>query len=209
MTIHHRRNALRKERAGFTPALTVSAGFTLVELLVVISIISVLASVVLTSVNSVRAKARDALRKAEMTELVKALELYYDAYGRYPPFRASNSCGGIRSDWATSKCSDPNWLTADNNFLSFIPVVPRDPINTIGSGGQDTPWWFALTYTYGVTSDGQIYDILTNLENKQDPDRCELKLWRSHAVWPTDTGCYATATLGSVPDRSKQIYAPK
>lgn len=182
-------------------------GFTLIELLVVISIISMLASIVLASLNSAREKARDARRKSEMTELTKALEFYYDSYGRYPPFRASNSCGGNRGDWATSKCSDPNWLTTDNNFLSFITIVPRDPTNTIGN--DDTPWWFALTYTYGVTSDGQVYDILTNLENKQDPDRCELKLWRSHAVWPTDTGCYATATFGNVPDRSKQIYAPK
>ncbi|TSC77570.1 MAG: hypothetical protein G01um101433_535 [Parcubacteria group bacterium Gr01-1014_33] len=58
MTIHHRRNTLRKERAGFTPTLTVSAGFTLVELPVTISIISVLASVILTNVNSAREKAR-------------------------------------------------------------------------------------------------------------------------------------------------------
>ncbi len=182
-------------------------GFTLIELLVVISIIGLLSSIVLTSVNSARAKARDARRKAEMAELVKALELYYDAYGKYPPFRPANSCAGYRADWATSICTDPNWLTTDNNFLSFLPTVPRDPVNRIGN--DDTPWWFALTYTYGVTTDGQTYDLLTNLENKSDPDRCELKLYRSHAVWPTDTGCYATATLGTVPDRSKQIYAPK
>ncbi|TSC77744.1 MAG: hypothetical protein G01um101433_497 [Parcubacteria group bacterium Gr01-1014_33] len=43
-------------------------GFTLVELLVTISIISVLASVVLTSVNSARVKARDTRRLADVNQ---------------------------------------------------------------------------------------------------------------------------------------------
>jgi prepilin-type N-terminal cleavage/methylation domain-containing protein len=51
-------------------------GFTLIELLVVISIISLLSSVVLTSVNGARAKARDARRIADLKEMQKALEFY-------------------------------------------------------------------------------------------------------------------------------------
>ena len=184
-----------------------SKGFTLIELLVVISIISLLSSVVFASVNSARMKARDVKRKADLKEISTALELYYDAYGVYPPYRPSNSCGGSRADWATSLCSNSNWLTTDANFLSFISMVSKDPINRLGN--DDTPWWFALTYTYGVSADRQKYDLLTNLENTSDPERCELKLWRSVAVWPTDTGCYSTATLGTVPDRAKQIWAVK
>lgn len=185
----------------------ISKGFTLIELLVVIAIIGVLASTVLASVNSARIKARDARRKADLRQITTALELYYDTYGAYPPFRPSNSCGGNRADWATSLCTNTNWLTTDANFLSFLPVVSKDPINRLGN--DDTPWWFALTYTYGVSADRQIYDLLTNLENTSDPQRCELKLWRSVAVWPTDTGCYSTATPGTVPDRAKQIWAVK
>jgi prepilin-type N-terminal cleavage/methylation domain-containing protein len=181
-------------------------GFTLIELLVVIAIIGILSSVVLASLNTARAKARDVHRKATLKQMEVALELYYDTYGAYPPFRPSSSCGGNRSDWATSICSDSNWLTTDANFLSFISV-PKDPVNR--SGNDDTPWWFALSYTYGVSADRQKYDLLTNLENTSDPERCELKLWRSVAVWPTDTGCYSTASLGTVPDRAKQIWSFK
>lgn len=182
-------------------------GFTLIELLVVISIVSLLSSIVLASLNSARIKGRDAQRKTDLKQIAAALELYYDAYGAYPPHRPSSSCGGYRGDWATSYCSEANWLTTDNNFLTFLNRVPRDSINKIGN--DDTPWWFALTYTYGVSADKQQYDLLTNLENTSDSDRCELKLWRSRAVWLGDTGCYSTASPGNVPDRAKQIWAVK
>lgn len=58
-------------------------GFTLIELLVVIAIIGVLSSVVLASLNSARAKARDAQRVASIKQVQTALELYYYTNGKY------------------------------------------------------------------------------------------------------------------------------
>lgn len=187
--------------------MTRARGFTLIELLVVVAIIGMMASILITSVTAARMQGRDAVRKESMAQLQRALELYYSTYGYYPPARPSSTCGGYRPDWATSFCSSSNWLTTDDNFLRFIPVVPRDPVNQIGS--DDTPWWYALTYTYGVSADGQSFDLLGNLENAGDGSRCELKLYHSVAVWPTDTGCWSTATLGNVPARAKQIWSPK
>jgi prepilin-type N-terminal cleavage/methylation domain-containing protein len=59
-------------------------GFTLIELLVVVSIIGLLASITLVSLNTARAKARDASRQANIQQLMTALELYYDSNGEYP-----------------------------------------------------------------------------------------------------------------------------
>lgn len=59
------------------------AGFTLIELSVVISIIGLLSSVVLASLNTARAKARDSRRMSDLRNIQLALELYYDKYGTY------------------------------------------------------------------------------------------------------------------------------
>lgn len=56
---------------------TIKSGFTLIELLVVIAIIGVLASVVLVSLNSARAKGKDARIQEEMTHIRSLLNIGY------------------------------------------------------------------------------------------------------------------------------------
>lgn len=53
------------------------SGFTLIELLVVIAIIGILSSVVLSSINSAREKARDTVRKSDLRQISVALQMYY------------------------------------------------------------------------------------------------------------------------------------
>jgi prepilin-type N-terminal cleavage/methylation domain-containing protein len=59
-------------------------GFTLIELLVVIAILGIISSIVLASVNDSRTKGRDAARKTQSQEIIKALEIYYADYNNYP-----------------------------------------------------------------------------------------------------------------------------
>jgi len=60
------------------------SGFTLIELLVTIAIIGILASVAMVSLSSIRVKARDTKRLADIKQIQLALELYYDNNNIYP-----------------------------------------------------------------------------------------------------------------------------
>lgn len=59
-------------------------GFTLIELLVTISIISVLMGLMLVAFNGTKSTARDGRRKADLTSIGSALELYRQDNGGYP-----------------------------------------------------------------------------------------------------------------------------
>jgi prepilin-type N-terminal cleavage/methylation domain-containing protein len=67
----------------FTPP-NKNKGFTLIELLVVISIIALLSSIVLASLNSTRVKAKEAAQKVAIDQTKKALQLYWTDNGSYP-----------------------------------------------------------------------------------------------------------------------------
>ncbi|EKD23960.1 MAG: hypothetical protein ACD_81C00137G0004 [uncultured bacterium] len=65
-------------------ALSLSKGFTLVEMLIVIAIIAILASVSLVSVSGVRQSARDTKRVSDINKIQQQLEVYYSRTGKYP-----------------------------------------------------------------------------------------------------------------------------
>src|SRR5262249_23543227 len=59
-------------------------GFSLIELLVVISIISLLSSIIFAAVSKSKQKAEDARVAAEVHQVQTDLELYYEDSGGYP-----------------------------------------------------------------------------------------------------------------------------
>ncbi|HEY0980314.1 MAG TPA: type II secretion system protein [Candidatus Paceibacterota bacterium] len=132
-----------------------SRGFTLIELLVVIAVIGILASVVMTSLNSARGKARDAQRAATIREIQKGLEFYYDKYGYYP-HETENECVGTEG-----------YTTVNNNFMQslvtegFLPAYPKDP-NNVNCNVQ-----------YGVyNANNQSYIVFVKFEKLPPNGRC-------------------------------------
>ncbi len=106
-------------------------GFTLIELLVVISIIGVLSSIVIVSLNSARVKARNVSRNSEAIELRTAFNLGIggtlpNVSYQYPCI--STSCFGGWSSYVAN-------ATVDAYFAPYIKK-PTDPTDgTRGYGG--------------------------------------------------------------------------
>ncbi|KKQ58329.1 MAG: fimbrial protein pilin [Parcubacteria group bacterium GW2011_GWC1_38_17] len=72
------KNFLNLRQSASNQRKPASRGFTLLELLVVISIIGLLASIALVSLDSARKKTRDTQRLSDMAGIQKALRLYYE-----------------------------------------------------------------------------------------------------------------------------------
>ena len=118
-------------------------GFTLLELLVVIGIIGLLASILVLNLTSARRRARDTKRVADIRNLQTATEDYYGKNGRYPATIAD--------------------LVTNGN----IPVWPLDPLAPPGTscvGNSDFCYWYA-TFTPGGALGPQSYHYGASLED--------------------------------------------
>ncbi len=139
-------------------------GFTLIELLVVISIIGILSSFAVVSLNSARNKARDALRKADMTQMRTALNLYYDENNKYP------ACGAWDSgaaDFGANVTDGSNcYNVALNTALTagtkpYLGNLPKDPKNITNNPEVDTTY----LYRYVGKADGTEYALVYRIED--------------------------------------------
>ena len=86
---------------------TLSRGFTIVELLIVIVVIGILAGLVVVTYNGIQQKARDTERKTDINALHGQLEAYQAQNGKYPTLANVNDAD-FRS--ANMKGLDPEAL---------------------------------------------------------------------------------------------------
>lgn len=142
-------------------------GFTLIELLVVISIIGILSSFAVVSLNSARNKARDALRKADMTQMRTAINLYYDENDKYPicgvwDINAADFGAGVQ---AGSNCYNTILGTAlTAGARPYLGQLPKDPKNPTNNSAVDTIY----IYRYVSKSDGSEYALVYRVEDSAD-----------------------------------------
>ena len=146
-------------------------GFTLVELMIAVSIVAIISSVGLVYFGQSQKLARDAKRKQDLQAITVALELYHQKNKHYPCTTGFISSGTTQSDWITNDTSVAGCSTGGNLDSQYIkPAVPIDPSNQ--SAGS-APYTGDTTLGYGyysTTGCGDTYVVFAGLENTNDKD---------------------------------------
>lgn len=132
-------------------------GFTLIEVLVAVTIISVLASIGVVAYTSVNKRARDAKRKGDVEQIRSALEMYRADIGYYPNI-------GSGSWTNASGLSTPLVST-------YLPAIPSDPKST-------QTYRYKATNLSGSTYYG--YCVSALIESEDPLDTCTPDTISSH-----------------------------
>lgn len=137
------------------------AGFTLLELLTVVGIIGLMASIVMASTNNARMRGRDAKRQSDMLQIQTALDWYLDLNSRYPD-SDNDGCGS----WDVGN--------RDLDFISggLAPTLTDPPEDAIGTGNCSGYRYYRFAAgSFGCdTNRGPFYVLgVTDMESLPSP----------------------------------------
>lgn len=123
-------------------------GFTLIELMVVVSIIAILSVIGVTAFSSAQKQGRDAKRRADIDAIAKALESNRDGVaGTYKP-----------SGLSITTAAGYNGNATFNGYFSS-GTAPKDPTNDNTTG---------LFYKTQITTSDTIFMTCAKLEGPQN-----------------------------------------
>lgn len=161
-----------------TTSVESSRGFTIVELLIVIVVIAILATISIVAYNGVQDRARDSQRLQDVKTIAKALEMYYADHGQFPFGGCSSSCPSpkkINNAWATT--SDGSWSVLEAalvpKYLSSLPKDPKASTTTDPaiSGGFNYDYVITTSWCIPASAYGSLYFLAYRLESQ--PQRNE------------------------------------
>ena len=125
-------------------------GFSIIELLVVMTIIVIMSSVVMVSLSLSRAKARSARQKTDLKLTALALQSYYIDNSSYP------TTGGV---WYSSESGD-TYSDNGGNYIPGLAPVYMDALPRSRGGPATCGVGSKNAYLY--RSDGINYKLLMN-----------------------------------------------
>ncbi len=139
--------------------------FTLVELLITVTIIAILTGIAAVSYSSIQLRARDAQRKNDLAQIKLALSNYFT--GQTPTVypAAATAITLNNSNDALTSALKPN----------FIKDVPLDPVNS----GSNVYKYISQNGPTGLAN--RSFTLYATLENKEDK-----KGWAGGSAWAAD-----------------------
>ncbi len=148
--------------------------FTLIELLVVVSIIGVLTAIVLTQFNVVKARARDAKRISDISQMQLIVQQYFDRCNQYPSATGTGSNAGLN---ISSSVGCPAGVTL-GTFLTQLPTPPVE----VSDNANPYTYRYMVHTTSGINDD---YYIVARLEqwNKALDDDLDGTIPATTAGW--------------------------
>ncbi len=138
-------------------------GFTMMELLIVVTIIAILAAILLPIVSSFRRSAKIAAAKQAMNAVTMALDKYREDFDSYPPDNAPSSNGSEILYWhlcrrITPKVKTPAGNVVDSESTKGPYLEAKDTIVSAGSSGDTkklvSPLGGEYKYAQLIDSDG-------------------------------------------------------
>lgn len=125
------------------------AGFTIIELLVVVIILCILASLIAFTYSGVQAKNRNAERKADIDTLKGQLEAHYAATNMYPTFTQLSDPAWRQTNLTRLKkeaIEDPRWKAT-------LAACTKDTTPTVASEPTADCYSYQVTGTDGSACD--------------------------------------------------------
>jgi prepilin-type N-terminal cleavage/methylation domain-containing protein len=135
-------------------------GFTLLEILVVLLIIGIFATISIVIVNSARKKGRDGQRKSDLSQIAKAYEMYNMYNGKY--YIPGTGSSGLGNGWFNYEdgAAYAKSMAHGLEEIEYFTEAPRDPSI---SSANETP-------QYMVYQCGNGFYVYAKLENPTTDD---------------------------------------
>lgn len=150
------------------------SGFTLIEVLIVVSIMAILSVTLMVSVSKQRTKAEDVSMKSDLSQLKVAFEDYYNDHNCYPP--SANYVDALtpylKQMLINKKTNEPYVLEKDTTgckwFKIYTTLNNTDDPDSVKLRTTD-PLVGSTLGNYGVSSSNVIISIYYNPTSSTTP----------------------------------------